>query len=176
MVTVCWYSRQYVPPDWYVRTGVTVPEWPLSGLFHATVCPDGADSRARCALSAAIFLSRSSRRLPTRPPSRAPPITPAAIPAPPPPAAAAMRPPTAAPPRPPMAVFGLSWTVVQLVSGTIRSSTAAALLANGTRLMNPPLVMWIACSIESSGPLFGVRDTNRALGHLTAMTGGSAEF
>src|SRR5262249_26983188 len=46
IVTVVWYSRQYCPFDWYVRTGVTVPECPLSGLFHATGFPDGVLSIA----------------------------------------------------------------------------------------------------------------------------------
>src|SRR5262245_1886480 len=138
MVTVCWNSRQYLPFDWYVRTGVIVPECPLSGLVHATGFPDGAVSSARCAASSANRLSRWSRRLPASPPTRAPPMTLAAIAVPPPPAAAAIRPPTAAPPSPPIAVRGPPpWPVSQPVNTQATSATTAIALNAFARQSHP---------------------------------------
>ena len=44
-VMVCWYSRQYSPDrSRTARCGIIVPELPLSGLRHATVCPERPDS------------------------------------------------------------------------------------------------------------------------------------
>src|SRR5262249_21501133 len=125
MVTVCWNSRQYLPLDSYVRTGVIVPECPLSGLVHATAFPDGAVSNARCAASFAIRLSLWSRGSPQPPPASAPALPLAAIAVPPPPPPAAFGPPPAAPPSPPIAVFGLPWTDSQPVNTQAASATTA---------------------------------------------------